>query len=46
LNLTTGTDNTANGVDALVNNTTGFNNTAIGSTALFSNTTGSVLTIT
>jgi hypothetical protein len=35
-----GTDNTANGFNALYSNTDGFNNTAIGSAALFSNTTG------
>jgi hypothetical protein len=39
--LTTGTDNTAIGYQALQNNTTGNVNTAIGSDALANNTTGS-----
>jgi hypothetical protein len=40
LNNTSGTGNTANGVDALVFNDTGNNNTATGSIALSSNTIG------
>ncbi|MEO7725068.1 MAG: tail fiber domain-containing protein [Chthoniobacterales bacterium] len=46
MNLTTGTDNTAVGFEALVNNRTGSDNTANGSQALFSNTTGSQNTAT
>jgi hypothetical protein len=41
LSNTTGSYNTANGVQALSSNTTADNNTAIGVSALFSNTTGS-----
>ena len=37
---TTGSNNTAIGVDALFSNTSGNSNTAIGFFALFSNTTG------
>ena len=37
---TTGTNNTANGYDALYNNTTGSNNTAVGYQALRANNTG------
>jgi hypothetical protein len=43
---TTGTNNTANGVEALLNSTTGDNNTAIGVGALFNNTTGTFNTAT
>jgi len=39
-NLTTGSNNTANGWEALFSNTTGQDNIAIGDSALFSNTTG------
>ena len=37
---TTGSNNLANGFQALMNNTTGDNNMATGTNALFSNTTG------
>jgi len=37
---TTGTQNTAIGIDSLVINTTGFNNTALGGSTLNNNTTG------
>jgi hypothetical protein len=43
---TTGTNNTATGVNALFLNTTGFSNTANGYQALFSNTEGSFNTAT
>ncbi|MBA2435031.1 MAG: tail fiber domain-containing protein [Verrucomicrobiota bacterium] len=46
MKLTTGTDNTAVGFEALLNNTIGSENTANGSQALFSNTTGSRNTAT
>ena len=38
--MTTGTDNTALGLNALLSDTTGYFNTAVGSQALLSNTTG------
>mgnify|MGYP001570000614 CR=1 FL=1 len=40
--VTTGTNNTANGLQALYSNTTGSFNTAVGASALLSNTTGNV----
>jgi len=45
LNNTTGSENTANGQQALVLNTTGYGNTANGASALQSNTTGSFNTV-